>query len=79
MVMWNRKMIFFLDNLHVVPDNQYLLLKYQAYLNVEWYNQCTSIKYLFKYINDGYDCITTIIIPTQSEYWSQTQCVDEVK
>ncbi|KAF1883670.1 hypothetical protein Lal_00012587 [Lupinus albus] len=68
-----------LDNHHIVPYNSMLLLKYQAHINMEWCNKSTSIKYLFKYIHKGYDCITAVIVPTQNETSSQIEAIDEIK
>jgi hypothetical protein len=68
-----------MDNRHVVPYNTFLLLKYQAHINMEWCNQCTSIKYLFKYINKGYDRITAAVSrPINNNKKKNEEC-DEVK
>ncbi|GJU86596.1 ATP-dependent DNA helicase PIF1-like protein [Tanacetum coccineum] len=52
---------FTFNNKYVVPHNRYLLLKYQAYINVEWCNRSKAIKYLFKYLNKGSDRATIVI------------------
>jgi hypothetical protein len=68
-----------LDNRSVVPYNPKLLLKYQAHMNMEWCNQSTSIKYLFKYINKGYDRITASIEKDGTSNDVRKQNIDEIK
>jgi len=68
-----------IDNRFVVPYNLKLLLKYQAHINVEWCNRSTSIKYLFKYINKGYDRITAAIVNNSNEFGVIHQPSDEIK
>ena len=45
------------DNTWVVPYNAYLLLKYDAHINVEICSSIQAVKYLYKYVYKGHDKI----------------------
>lgn len=68
-----------LDNPHVISCNTFLLMKFQAHINMEWFNHRSSIKYLFKYINKGYDRIIVAIVLSDDRNPIEQQCVDEIK
>ncbi|XP_058726734.1 uncharacterized protein LOC131598120 [Vicia villosa] len=68
-----------LDKRFVVPYNPYSLKKFQAHINIEWCNQGTSVKYLFKYINKGYDQITATVVDTTNDGSSLNGNLDEIK
>ena len=50
-----------MDSRNVVPYNPYLLLKYNAHINVEVCTSLRAIKYIYKYIFKGFDCAKVAI------------------
>jgi hypothetical protein len=64
-----------MDNRTVVPYNPFLLMRYQAHINVESCNKSNAIKYLFKYVNKGPDRSNVEI----SNKKQTDEAVDEIK
>nr|KAJ0209704.1 hypothetical protein LSAT_V11C400181780 [Lactuca sativa] len=52
---------------HFVEKSRVRLDNRNAHINIEWCNQGSSIKYLFKYINKGPDRATVAVVPTTNE------------
>lgn len=68
-----------IDNRYIVSYNAKLFLKFRAHINMEWCNQSTSIKYLFKYINKVYDRTIAAIILNEDGNPVERQNIDEIK
>lgn len=62
-----------------MPYNRDLLLRYHAYINIEWCNQSILIKYLFKYINKGYDRVIALIVNDSEKNIPTNENRDEIK
>ncbi len=45
----------------MVPHNPYLTKRFNAHINVEVSVDIQSVKYLFKYVYNGPDCVATVI------------------
>ncbi|GBM64243.1 hypothetical protein AVEN_167268-1 [Araneus ventricosus] len=57
-----------MDNRFVVPYNPYLLLKYNAHINVEVCTSLRAVKYIYKYIYKGFDCANMVLTAEQVQY-----------
>ena len=55
------------DNQWVVPYNPYLLLRYDAHINVEAVGSVEAVKYLYKYIHKGPDRIMVAVGENKEE------------
>ncbi|XP_026384262.1 uncharacterized protein LOC113279821 [Papaver somniferum] len=58
---------FIADNRFVVPYNPWLLQKYDCHINLEVCFTVQSVKYLYKYVYKGPDCIYFRVQPVQPE------------
>ncbi|XP_072058013.1 uncharacterized protein [Arachis hypogaea] len=68
-----------MDNRNVVPYNAYLLMSYQAHVNVEYCNKSNNaIKYLFKYVNKGLDRVA-VGVTKEASRREDAQVIDEIK
>ena len=54
---------FKVDNSWVVPYNPFLLLQYNAHINIEVVHSVQAVKYLYKYINKRPDIIIATVDP----------------
>lgn len=68
------------DNRWIVPYNRYLLVKFNAHINVEICSTIKSVKYLFKYIHKGHDRALAQLQPLEEHGDTLPQThVDEVQ
>ncbi|XP_071740513.1 uncharacterized protein [Rutidosis leptorrhynchoides] len=77
-----RKLNTDLDNTYVVPFNRALCLTFHAHINVEYCGWSMVIKYLFKYISKGTDCVAAKISKPIGEHSSTTNeenNIDEIQ
>ncbi|XP_026410234.1 uncharacterized protein LOC113305406 [Papaver somniferum] len=58
---------FIADNRFLVPYNPWLLQNYDFHINVEVCSTVQSVKYIYKYVYKGPDCITFQVQPVHPE------------
>ncbi|KAJ8936716.1 hypothetical protein NQ314_012188 [Rhamnusium bicolor] len=59
--------IAIVTNTRVVPYNPYALVKFQTHINFEVVGSLKTMKYLYKYVSKGPDCITAVAEPDGAE------------
>jgi len=67
-----------LHNTSVIPYSPPLVVRYQAHVNIEYYNKTNAIKYLFKYVNKGPDKAIVKITNAYAHLNKET-IIDEIK
>ena len=67
------------DNRWVVPYNAYLLLCYNAHINVEYCASIKAVKYLYKYIFKGHDRAVVSLTPDKTSLTVDDTVTDEIK
>jgi len=68
-----------IDNRWVVPYNAYLLLRYNAHINVEYCASVKAVKYLYKYIFKGHDRAVVSLSLDQSSVTVDNTITDEIR
>ncbi|KAG2715347.1 hypothetical protein I3760_03G071900 [Carya illinoinensis] len=63
-----------LDNRWVVPYNPYLLATFDCHINVEICSTIKVVKYLYKYVYKGHDCVAFNLVSEQTN-----QQIDEIQ
>ncbi len=56
-----------IDNRWIIPYNPYLSQKYNCHINVKICSSIHSIKYLYKYVYKGHDCVIVSIRDKQDK------------
>ena len=55
------------SNAFVVPYNTYILLRYDAHINLEIVCAVTTVRYLYKYLQKGpYQCLVSLDVPDET-------------
>jgi hypothetical protein len=68
-----------IGNERVVPYNKFLLMKYNAHINVEVATSVRSIKYLMKYVSKGNDSIKLVKKGEFQNNDNELEKMDEIK
>ena len=82
----NNMLYHTVDNTWVVPYNAFLLLKFDAHINVEICSSIQAVKYLYKYVYKGHDKVMVNLrneqeqtrVGLQHELQNEPRTIDEI-